>query len=609
MIVIRVTTQAWQRMTEPPETGDDSEHHGFDRAIVARFNQFTGGFWRGETARMAWFWSAGLALCLVVKLGVDVAVNRWNRMFFDALERRDAADLTASIAIFAVIALCSGGVGAGIVRTRETLQVWWRQWVSGRLLDEWIEGQRFFRMTRAPGGVVNPEYRISDDVRLATEPLVDFAIGLFTALLAASTFVGILWSVGGSLELTIGGTRVSIPAFMVLGALAYGVTTSTLVPLVGRSLPRVTAARNESEALFRAETIHLRENAEGVALARAEGPARERLDATYATLARNWLAMVRQHVNVTWVMNANTALIPVFPLVLATPKYLTGELSLGQVVQLASAFAQVQIAIGWLAENYRSVAEWFASARRVVELVDGLEALDADAGARRFSRATNSDGTLEARGLTLFDRPGATILRAFDARLRPGDRALIAGVGGAGKSALARAIGGFWFWGQGTLALPGGARPAFAAAAAYLSEGRLADAIMADGESDDILAADIAAALASVGAPGLAARLDERGRWMLALSQTEKQLCAIARLMVRKPAVIVIEDALSAVDSGALSAAMRALFEACPRSIILDFSNKPAPAGIYNRQFDLAATQDGSTSLVETTREVAVSSG
>ena len=339
----------------------------------------TGGFWRGASARVAWYYTLGLAGFLVLKLFVDVAVNRWNRWFFDALEHRDAMEAARAVLVFAALIVCVAAVGVGIVRTRETLQVRWREWCTARLLDKWIGKQRFFRMTRAPSGVANPEYRISDDVRLATEPLTDFAIGLFTALLSASTFVVILWSVGGSLTVSVAGVHLTLPAFMVIGAVIYGVTMSCLVPLVGRRLSAVTAARNESEALFRAQTIQLRESAESVALSRAENHAREKLDATYADLVVNWLRMVRQHANITWVMNANSALIPVVPLMLALPKYLMGQLTLGEMMQLASAFAQVQIAIGWLTDNYWRVAEWFASARRVVELADALDDLDRSA--------------------------------------------------------------------------------------------------------------------------------------------------------------------------------------------------------------------------------------
>jgi putative ATP-binding cassette transporter len=591
-------------MTAPADLTATPLPGGLDRATAMSFRRIARGYWRGDTARSAWFWSSMLAFCLVLKLVVDVAVNQWNRWFFDALERRDPAGVGWSILVFALIMLALAAVGASIVRARETLQVGWRAWLTGRLLDDWIKNQRFFRMSKAAGGIANPEYRISDDVRLATEPLVDFAIGMFTALLSASTFVGILWSVGGSLTLETGGGAFTIPAYMVFAAIAYGVTTSTLVPIIGRRLPMATAARNESEALFRAETIHLRENAESIALTRAESFARGKLDETYVALLRNWMAMVRQHVNVTWIMNANTAMIPVVPLLLATPKYLSGDLSLGQVIQLASAFTQVQYAIGWLAENYRNVAEWSASARRVVELDAALTALDMDTDAApRFDAGLTADEAIIARNLTLCDPAGRAILADINARIEPGDRILVRGPSGSGKSVLARALSGFWVWGHGRLFLPKGATPILLTPAPFLPEGTLAAAILCPAPADSHNDLEIAAALEQAGATHLIRRLRETSRWTRTLSPSDKQRCAIARTLLQRPPVILIEDALSACDADTQARLTEALFARCERSLILDFSNRPPAPELYNRHFNLIAEEGRPSHLVESASE------
>ncbi len=145
-----------------------------------------------------------LVLGLILRLGVDVAVNRWNRWFFDALERRDAYSASVAVAAFAGLVMCIAAVGVLIVVTRERLQVRWREWFTAKLLDRWLARRAFYRLGLNSADVANPEYRISDDVRMATEPLVDFAIGLFTALLAFVTFIGILWSVGGSYRIGSG---------------------------------------------------------------------------------------------------------------------------------------------------------------------------------------------------------------------------------------------------------------------------------------------------------------------------------------------------------------------------------------------------------------------
>ncbi len=150
-------------------------------------------------------------------------LERW---FFDALEKKDARTAGLAIAVFPLIVLVAAGVGVLILKSRETLQVHWRQWFSGNLIEMWVERRRFQRL--GPAGVepANPEYRIADDVRWATEPLVDFAIGLLAAVITVLTFIGILWSIGGSLRVGSGEGAVTIPAYLVLAAIAYGVLVS-----------------------------------------------------------------------------------------------------------------------------------------------------------------------------------------------------------------------------------------------------------------------------------------------------------------------------------------------------------------------------------------------
>ena len=268
------------------------------------------------------------------------------------------------------------GIGVLIVVTRETLQVRWREWLVHRLTGIWLARQRYYRLGLAQIEPANPEYRIADESRLSTEPVVDFAIDLLNALLSFVAFIGILWTVGGAISFQVFGTWITIPAYMTVAALLYGATMSAITVYVGRPLVPGVAAKNEAEARFRFELTRLRENAESIALIRGEPDERGILGRSYDRLVGRWLAVVRLHGRLTWITNASGALIPVVPLLLATPKYLSGELTLGAVTQLAAAFFQVQVAFAWLVDRYKFIAMWYASARRVMALVDAADELD-----------------------------------------------------------------------------------------------------------------------------------------------------------------------------------------------------------------------------------------
>jgi putative ATP-binding cassette transporter len=178
-----------------------------DRQVALRFARLTGGFWRGHSAGCAWFWSLLLAAAIIFGVFASVTINRWNGWFFDALEKKDAESALIAMAVFPVLVLIAAGLGVVILIARETFQVHWRQWVTARLADSWISHRRFFRLSLSGYEPANPEYRIADDVRWATEPVVDFAIGLLSAVITIITFIEILWEIGGGLTLRAGARR------------------------------------------------------------------------------------------------------------------------------------------------------------------------------------------------------------------------------------------------------------------------------------------------------------------------------------------------------------------------------------------------------------------
>jgi putative ATP-binding cassette transporter len=543
-----------------------------DWQVTKSFARLTGGFWRGGTAGRAWLWSLTLASAIILSVFANVTVNRWNGWFFDALEKKDGESALIAMAVFPVLVLIAAGLGVVILIARETFQVHWRAYVTGKLADGWIGERRFYRLGLSGYEPANPEYRIADDVRWATEPVVDFAIGLLSAVITAITFIGILWSIGGSLSVEAHGVPFEIPAYMVLAAIIYAVLVSGLITWVGRPLPRLIAARNEGEARLRFSLMRIRDHGETIALSRAETGERRAVAATYDTLVTRWLAMIRQRGRLTWITNGSGALVPVVPLLLAAPKYLSGEMSLGDVVQVAAAFVAVQNAFNWVLDNFMRIAEWLASARRVDELAVALGAIEAGAAESDIAVLASEDGSLRLEDLTLTDRDGRTLLADVSTALPAGATLHVAGEMGHGKAALIQAVAGLWPWGRGAVALPDGARIAVLPQHLHLSEGSLRAVLDPLGDHGTVQAE---AVLRQYGLPGLVPQLDVSRDWDKALTTGDRQRLALARAELAKPDILVLDEATSGLEIEAALELLSRLRVARPQAVMLLIGQSP----------------------------------
>ena len=539
-----------------------------DRQVALRFAHLTGGFWRDAGAGRAWFWSLLLASAIILSVFANVTINRWNGWFFDALEKKDSESALIAMAVFPVLVLVAAGLGVVILISRETFQVHWRQWVTAKLADGWVGQRRFFRLSLSGYEPANPEYRIADDVRWATEPVVDFAIGLLSAFITIVTFIEILWEIGGSLTLGSGASAIVIPAYLVLAAIVYAVLVSALVTVVGRRLPSLIAARNEAEARLRFSLMRIRDHGETIALARTEAGERRAVASTYDGLVGRWLAMIRQRGRLTWITNGSGALVPVVPLLLAAPKYLSGEMSLGGVVQVAAAFVAVQNAFNWVLDNFMRIAEWLAAARRVNELADALERVDGEPPGEHLAISPSGDGLLHLDDVTLIDRDGRTLVADISCSLPPGATLHVSGELGLGKAALIQAVAGLWPWGRGAIALPPGAFVTAVPQKLHLSEGTLR-AVLDTGRA--VPEEQLESALRRYGLSGLAPLLDESRDWDKELATGDRQRLALARAELEQPDILLLDEATSAFDTDAAVELLTQLRAARPDAIIIAF--------------------------------------
>lgn len=537
-----------------------------------------------------------MLLFVAAQLGAAVGVNAWNRFFFDALEKRDLDKVWTTVAWLPLIVTASAVSLSCLVISRMLLQMRWREWLTHRLAGWWIADQRYYRLQFVAPDQSAPEYRIAEDVRLAIEPLVEFAIGLLSAFVTAVTFAAILWQVAGAARFTLAGTQIVIPSYMALAAIVYAVVASLAAYVAGRPLVPRIAAKNEAEAQFRAEMTRLRENAESIALIKGDADERLSVGENYGRVVAAWLKVIRQQGVVAIVLNTNAALFPIVPLLLIAPKFLSGEITLGAVMQVVAAFSAVQAALIWFVDNFVRLAEWFASVTRVDELAEALEALDVGTimeGETRIELGESEDGAIHIADLSIAHSNGRIVIADASVTIAAGEKVLIAGESGTGKSTLIRAIAGLWPWGSGTIRLPRGKRVAFVPQKPYLPIGTLRNALLYPEAESRVEDAVVMAALERCGLAYLGRRLDIEERWDQTLSGGERQRVAFARLLIQKPDIIIMDEATSALDEGSQDALLRLMESEFAYATIISVGHRPGLEDFHERKITFEKREAG----------------
>jgi len=576
---------------------DEASNRLRRRLLLGRFWLSARGFWgppRGD--RLAWLLTATILLTVLLYLAASYGMNVWNRAIFDALERRDGGTVLYLSLIYVPLLVASVAVMLLQVYARMTTQRRWRAWLNDHLLDRWLKNGRYYQLNLVGGDHQNPEYRIADDVRVATESPVEFATGLLTAILSAATFIVVLWTIGGALTFDLAGVTITIPGFLVVGAVLYAVLASGSMVFIGRRFVTVSENKNQAEAEYRYVLTRLRENGESIAVLGGEEEERSTVDRSLTNVLRRWRHICFQTMRTTIVSQTSSYIAPVLPIILCAPKFLDGTMSLGQVMQAASAFTIVQAAFNWLVDNYPRLADWTASARRVASLMvslDALERAEEGEGVARIERTEGSGAALRLSNLSVTLDTGKAVVKDAEVDIAPGERVLVAGESGTGKSTLVRAISGLWPWGEGSVQVASGAKMFLMPQRAYVPVGTLRRAATYPEPADSKDSEEVADALKRVGLKHLVDRLEEEAPWDQTLSGGEKQRLAFARILLHRPDIVVLDEATSALDPESQDKLMELLTTDLDATTIVSVGHRPELEAFHSRKIVLERRRGG----------------
>jgi len=567
-------------------------------------------YWVSEDRKAALGLLAFVVALNLAVVAINVWLNNWNRVFYNALEAKDFPAFKTALAQFCAIA--AAFIVVAVVKQFYTmrLQMRWRTWMTSRFLARWTAHQAYYRIEQSRSAD-NPDQRISEDIRSLTTDSLSLSLGLLNSVVTLLSFITILWTISGPISFALAGHAVTVPGYMVWVALLYAAAGSWITHRVGKPLIGLYFQQEQTEAGFRFGLVRLRENAEGVALYGGEGTEAGVLKDRFTLIRHNWHWLMVYMRRLVFVNSGYGQIAIVFPLIVAAPRYFAGKITLGGLMQINSAFGQVQGALSWFVDSYASLVNWQASSNRLLDLQDAIERAERDEAARDGTNGivVTQGGTaaspttpsttppaLLAQGLVLATPgellpPGSPALgddttaghgqiltTPFDLRVNAGERWLVSGPSGSGKSVLFRALSGIWPYGRGHVQHPAGARLLFLPQKSYLPSGTLADALCypARGHTQD--AATLRDVLVACRLGALVERLETADNWSLRLSPGEQQRLAFGRALLQQPDFLFLDEATSALDEETEAAMYALLVERLPHAAIVSIAHRSTVA-------------------------------
>ena len=555
-----------------------------NRKFLKDFWHLLREYWRSEEK-----WQARGLLAVVVFLtlgGVAIAVllNQWYNTFYNALQAYDHEQFWPLIGRFLVLAFIHIALAVYAIYLRQMLQIKWRTWMTKQYLSRWMNSQVYYKMQILGDDTDNPDQRIAEDINQFVSLTLQLSLGFLKQAVMLVVFVMILWNLSGELTVPIGSYEFTVSGYMVWLSLLYAIVGTWLTHKVGRKLIWLNYDQQRYEADFRFSMMRVRENSESIAFYRGEMPEQSGFSERFAQVVQNYWALMRREKTLTWFTTSYSQLAIIMPLLLAAPRYFSGSIQLGGLMQISSAFGNVQDAMSFFVNSYTSLAQWTAVVKRLTGFTEHMTRVDAVK-----SQADISSGRedLGIEGLNLVLPGGEVLLEQLTLKFSPGERILITGESGAGKSTLLRSLAGIWPFSNGRLQLPEPQDCLFLPQRPYLPLGSLRRALLYPKTAASVSEGEIREILQLCQLDKFDSRLDEMADWSRILSLGEQQRLAFARILLVKPQWIFMDEASSALDEPMEKYLYELLQARLPKSSIISIGHRSTLLAQHERQLRL----------------------
>jgi len=559
----------------------------FDRAFFRDFWSIVKPYWWTSDER----WLARVLLAAVVALNlamvfISYRITEWYSTFWNALQKYDSPGAWHQLLVFAVLVVPY--IVAAVYQTYLTqmIQIRWRRWLTRRYVGSWLERGTYYQMQVFGDGTDNPDQRISEDLATFSFQTINLLIGVISAVTTLAAFVSMLWGLSSHVAIPWHGGRIWIPGYLVWAAAAYAACGTVVTAVLGRRLIHLNFDQERFNADFRFSLVRIRENSESIALYGGEPREREHLLARFTEVFRNFWRIMRRTRRLNWWVSGYGQAAVIFPVLVSLPAYFARAIQIGSIMQISSAFGQVQSALSFIVNSYSDLASWHAVVDRLRYFHHAMARVQA--ARKEQARLERVRGpTLRLRGLDVRLPEGRTLIHDLDLDLEAGQRLLVMGPSGSGKSTLLRTLAGIWPFGEGRLEVPDPRGVLFLSQRPYLPLGTIRDALLYPLGDPSVTDRQLREVLADAGLGRLASSLSEVRAWSLVLSLGEQQRLAFGRVLLQRPAWLFMDEATSAIDEPMERTLYERLMQTLPGTAVVSVGHRSSLLGFHDRRLTL----------------------
>lgn len=521
--------------------------------IVGLFHLIT-PYWNSEEKKSARLYLAGIITLTIAAVYMTLLLNEWFNSFYSALQNYDSDAVYRGLLRFTGLAFAHIAFAVYSYYLQQRLALRWRKWMTKNYLAKWTGQQMYYRLEMFSQGTAdNPDQRISEDINLFTARTLSFMSGLLRSATTIVCFIFVLWNLSEILSFSAAGQEFHIYGYLVWTALAYSVLGTWITHKVGHRLVSLNYLQQKLEADFRFSMVRLRETAESVAFYNGAAKEEAFLSNRFMTLLRNTLFIIKKQKQLSWLTNSYAQIAIIFPFVVAVPRYLSQNISLGGLMQIANCFGKVQDAMSYFVDVYASLAEWQSCAERLLSFDKHIAAIEKETEEKSGSlvreethdRLRLADVTISVPAMDENKRT-REIISSASCTIKSGEHVILKGPSGSGKSTLLRTLAGFWPYVKGHISMPAPSEMMFIPQKPYIPMGTSAEAASYPLETAD--EEILSPLLVECGLSHLMEKTDTEADWSHILSLGEQQKLAFVRVFLRKPKWVFLDEATSAMD-------------------------------------------------------------